>query len=52
MLTARSEEGDRVRGFDCGTDDYLTKPFSIAELLGRIRAIFEANGKWTRPKSA
>ena len=39
MLTARSEEADKVRGFDCGTDDYLTKPFSIAELLGRIRAI-------------
>ncbi len=39
MLTARSEEGDRVRGFDCGTDDYLTKPFSVPELLGRIRAI-------------
>jgi DNA-binding response OmpR family regulator len=39
MLTARSEEGDKVRGFDCGTDDYLTKPFSVPELLGRIRAI-------------
>jgi DNA-binding response OmpR family regulator len=39
MLTARSEEADRVRGFDCGTDDYLTKPFSVPELLGRVRAI-------------
>ncbi|MCX6561191.1 MAG: response regulator transcription factor [Candidatus Aminicenantes bacterium] len=39
MLTARGEEGDRVRGFDCGADDYLTKPFSVLELLGRIKAI-------------
>ena len=51
MLTARSEEGDRVRGFDCGTDDYLTKPFSIAELLGRIRAILRRteNGQVQSP---
>ncbi len=39
MLTARSEEPDRVRGFDCGTDDYLVKPFSVPELLGRIKAL-------------
>ncbi|MCH8193432.1 MAG: response regulator transcription factor [Planctomycetes bacterium] len=39
MLTARSEEGDRVRGFDLGADDYVTKPFSVPELLARIRAI-------------
>lgn len=39
MLTARSEEQDRVRGFGDGVDDYLVKPFAAAELLGRVRAI-------------
>jgi DNA-binding response OmpR family regulator len=39
MLTARSEEADRVLGLDLGADDYVTKPFSIRELLARIRAI-------------
>ena len=39
MLTARSEEGDRVRGLDTGADDYLTKPFSIPELIARVRAV-------------
>jgi DNA-binding response OmpR family regulator len=39
MLTARSEEMDRVHGLDLGADDYVTKPFSVPELLARIRAI-------------
>jgi DNA-binding response OmpR family regulator len=39
ILTARSEEVDRVRGLDLGADDYVVKPFSVAELLARIRAI-------------
>jgi two-component system, OmpR family, phosphate regulon response regulator PhoB len=39
MLTARSEETDRVRGLDTGADDYITKPFSMGELLARIRAV-------------
>ncbi|MEM6410288.1 MAG: phosphate regulon transcriptional regulator PhoB [Pseudomonadota bacterium] len=39
MLTARSEEGDRVRGLDTGADDYITKPFSTTELMARIRAV-------------
>jgi DNA-binding response OmpR family regulator len=39
MLTARSQETDKIRGLDAGADDYVTKPFSIAELTARIRAI-------------
>jgi DNA-binding response OmpR family regulator len=39
MLTARSEEADRVLGLDLGADDYVTKPFSIRELLARVRAL-------------
>lgn len=39
MLTARGEEFDRVMGLDLGADDYVTKPFSILELLARIRAL-------------
>ncbi|MBO0682063.1 MAG: response regulator transcription factor [Candidatus Dormibacteraeota bacterium] len=39
MLTARHEEGDRVTGLEVGADDYLVKPFSIAELVARIRAM-------------
>jgi len=39
MLTARSEERDKVRGLDLGADDYLTKPYSIKELMARVRAV-------------
>ena len=39
MLTARSSETDKIAGLDYGADDYMTKPFSISELLARIRAI-------------
>lgn len=39
MLTARGEETDRVRGLDTGADDYMTKPFSMTELVARIRAV-------------
>jgi two-component system, OmpR family, response regulator len=45
FLTARDEVADRVRGFAAGGDDYVTKPFSLEELLGRIRAVL----KRTRP---
>jgi two-component system phosphate regulon response regulator PhoB len=39
MLTARSEETDRVRGLEIGADDYITKPFSPSELMARVRAV-------------
>lgn len=45
MLTARTEEGDRIRGLDSGADDYVTKPFSPRELVSRIRAVMRR----TRP---
>jgi two-component system, OmpR family, phosphate regulon response regulator PhoB len=45
MLTARGEEGDKLRGLDSGADDYITKPFSPSELVARIRAVMRR----TRP---
>ena len=39
MLTARSEEGDKILGFELGADDYVTKPFSTRELVARVRAV-------------
>jgi two-component system phosphate regulon response regulator PhoB len=39
MLTARGEEGDRVRGLNSGADDYIVKPFSPVELIARVRAV-------------
>ena len=44
MLTARAEEADRVRGLDVGADDYITKPFSLRELLARVRAVLRRPG--------
>jgi DNA-binding response OmpR family regulator len=40
MLTAKAQETDKIRGFAVGADDYVTKPFSVAELIARIKAIF------------
>jgi sigma-B regulation protein RsbU (phosphoserine phosphatase) len=39
MLTAQAQETNRVQGFEAGADDYVTKPFSVRELIGRVRAI-------------
>lgn len=44
MLTAKSSETDKVRGFDLGADDYVTKPFSVLELLSRIKAVLKRAG--------
>jgi DNA-binding response OmpR family regulator len=44
MLTARTEEGDKVRGLDLGADDYITKPFSVRELVARVRAALRRSG--------
>ena len=39
MLTAKSEDADKIMGFECGADDYITKPFNILELKARVRAL-------------
>ena len=44
MLTARSDVQDKVKGLDYGADDYLAKPFSMAELMARIRALLRRKG--------
>jgi len=45
MLTARGDLGDRVRGLDLGADDYIAKPFHVAELLARLRAQLRRRGR-------
>lgn len=49
MLTARSQETDKIRGLDAGADDYVTKPFSVNELIARMRAILR---RASRPGAA
>lgn len=50
MLTARGSEEDVLRGFACGSDDYVTKPFSVAELVARVEALLRRTGKLARAK--
>lgn len=45
MLTARDDTSDKIKGLDCGADDYLTKPFVPGELLARVRAISRRQGE-------
>ena len=45
MLTARGAESDVLEGFRCGADDYVTKPFSVAELMARIEALLRRAGR-------
>ncbi len=45
LLTARDEVSDKVKGLDCGADDYLTKPFAPEELIARIRALSRRHGE-------
>jgi DNA-binding response OmpR family regulator len=45
MLTAKAQEYDKVRGFRVGADDYLTKPFSVGELLARVMALLRRHGQ-------
>ena len=51
MLTSKSEEIDRVLGLEIGADDYITKPFSIRELLARIKAVLRRTQKQNEPQS-
>jgi DNA-binding response OmpR family regulator len=52
MLTARGEESDRVAGLDLGADDYLVKPFSVPELMARIRALLRRSSSASALPSA
>ena len=48
MLTAKSEEDDRVRGLEKGADDYVTKPFSPRELMLRVKGLLRRASDWSR----
>ncbi|MBD5149437.1 MAG: response regulator transcription factor [Oscillibacter sp.] len=52
MLTARSEDTDKIIGFECGADDYITKPFNILELKARIRAMLRRASGGAQGKAA
>jgi len=48
MLTAKSQDYDKIRGFEVGADDYLTKPFSVGELLARVMALLRRSGQYAQ----
>jgi DNA-binding response OmpR family regulator len=50
ILTARSSETDRVTGLDLGADDYITKPFSVRELMARVRAVLRRTDESSTPR--
>ncbi|MBI2955365.1 MAG: response regulator transcription factor [Chloroflexi bacterium] len=50
MLTAKGEEGDKVKGFDVGADDYVTKPFGAEELIARVKAVLRRSPYSDAPK--
>ena len=50
LLTAKTEDMDKLMGFDCGADDYMTKPFNILELKARIRALLRRAGVTEKPQ--
>jgi DNA-binding response OmpR family regulator len=49
MLTARADEADRISGLDLGADDYITKPFSVKEVMARVRAILRRADEQSAP---
>jgi DNA-binding response OmpR family regulator len=50
MLTARTEEADRISGLDLGADDYITKPFSVREVMARVRALLRRSDEQSVPR--
>jgi len=52
MLTAKSEDVDKIIGFECGADDYVTKPFNILELKARVRALLRRSGLVSQTENA
>ena len=50
MLTSKTEEADKLSGFDSGADDYVTKPFSILELHARVKALLKRSSRLEQPK--
>ncbi len=50
MLTAKAAEGDKIAGLDIGADDYIVKPFSVKEVIARVRAVLRRSEKEASPK--